>query len=103
MTRAVQELCGQVWDARHERQLKRDATGLARALALCVAQDVRDFPVYDPETDARVGWLRAVMADMRTGPKWRQPRGSVDAEFCMLMVLGRLEAEECGKMAAAGG
>jgi hypothetical protein len=103
MTAAVHDLAGQVWDARHGRRLKRDATGLARALALCVAQDVRDCPVYDPETDARVGWLREMIEDMRTGPKWRCPRASVDAEFRVLMVLGRLEAEECGKMAAAGG
>ncbi len=103
MTAAVQELAVEVWQARHERRLKRDATGLARGLALCVAQDVRDCAGYDPELDARVGWLREMIEDMRTGPKWRCPRASVDAEFRVLMVLGRLEAEECGKMAAAGG
>lgn len=103
MTPAVQALAEQVWEARHARILKRDAVGLARALALSMAQDVRDCPVYDPETDARVGWLREMIADMRTGAKWRMPRASVDAEFRVLMVLGRLEAPEpCGKQRACG-
>ena len=102
MTAAVQELAGQVWDARRAQTLKRDAAGLARALALSMAQDVRDCPVYDPEVDARVRWLRELMDDMRRGPKWRQPRASVDAEFQVLFVLGRMEAETSGKERAAG-
>ena len=103
MTPAVQELAGQVWDQRRAHALKRDAQGLARALALSMAQDVRDCPVYDPEVDARVKWLRELIEDMRRGPRWRQPRASVDAEFQVLFVLGRMEAEPCGKDQACAG
>jgi hypothetical protein len=71
-------------------------------LAVAVAQDVRDCENYDPEQDVRVGWLRELIADMRGGAKWRGPRASVDAEFRVLTLLGRLEAQECGKMRACG-
>lgn len=102
MTAAMQELAGHVWDARDARTLKRDAQWLSRALALSTAQDVRDCDTYDPELDVRVKWLREVIDDMRRGPAWRQPRGSVDAEFNVLLLLGRLESELCGKERAAG-
>ena len=100
MTGAIQELAQGVWDARERRALKRDAREVSRALALGMAHDVKQSEVYDPETDVRVKWLREVIADMRSGPAWRQPRGSVDAEYGVLFVLGRLETS--GKEKAAG-
>jgi len=102
MTAEVQQLAGWVWDARRAGKLKRDAAGLARALAISAAQDVRDCPVYDPEADARVLWLRELIADMRHGAKWREPRASVAAEFRVMLLLGRLADEPCGKTRSAG-
>lgn len=103
MTQAVHELAGAVWDARWRKDLKRDCRDLARALAVAVAADVRESDIYDPETDVRVRWMRGVIEDLRRGPVWRTPRASVDLEFAVLTLLGRLEAKECGKVRACGG
>jgi hypothetical protein len=102
MTPAMQELAGQVWDARDARRLKRDPLGLARALIMSAAQDVRQCEVYDPEMDVRVTWLRELIEDMRRGPGWRMPRASVNAEYLVMMLLGRLERQVSGKERAAG-
>jgi hypothetical protein len=102
MTAAVQALACEVWEARYRGKLKRDTRDLGRALALSVAQDVRDCAVYDPETDVRVKWLRALMDDLRRGPSWKTPNAGTDLEFVALSVLGKLEPESCGKMRAAG-
>jgi hypothetical protein len=102
VTAAVADLAARVLAARDRRELKRDAVGLGRALGIAVGHDVRDYPDYDPEMDVRVKWLREIIADLRKMQGWRQPRAGVDVEFALLMALGRLEREPCGKELAAG-
>jgi hypothetical protein len=101
MTAAVADLAERVWQERERRNLKRDAMGLSRAIAVAVGHDVRDYPDYDPGRDFRVKWLMEIAENMRGMHGWKTPRASGDVEFALLMAMGKLERETCGKELAA--
>ena len=94
---AVHELVREVWKAREAGGMKRDARDLSRGLALSVATEVKENEGYDPEQDARVVWLREMIADMRRAPRWRIPKASVDSEYAVLFLLGPHDAVPCGR------
>ena len=61
----------------------------ARRLALAIAEDVTARPKYDPEDDARVMWMREILAACRRGESI--PRASGGAEGSCAYLLGKLE------------
>lgn len=99
----VQEFCQRLWDLRETSPGCVPAgLTLGRMLALAVADDVLGSPGYDPETDQRVAWCRALAAARRAHP---QARASASAalEFCAAYLLDRqAEPVPCGRDRAAG-
>ena len=92
-----------LWELREENpSLSRlDVRQFGRLLAAGVAYDVTSRPDYDPEDDARVAWVREVLAARRRGEP--RPRALAEHEACTEVKLGKLKLyEPCGKDRAAG-
>ena len=88
----VGELALELWQAREGSPSLRciQPGEWSRRLAVAVAADVAGKPHYDPETDTRVRWVRAVLESRRNGSE--RPRASGDLEAGCAFLIGTLEA-----------
>jgi hypothetical protein len=88
---AVVRLALELWEEREASPVLRtlDVPRWARRLALAVAEDVAAREKYDPEDDARVQWIREILASRRRGDL--MPKASGGAEGSCAFLLGKLE------------
>lgn len=103
MTRHIQNLCQEVWDARAAGRLTHDEVLLSQQMYVAVAADIAEAQVkYDPEIDKRVEWLRAVIRQVRAREYMSRCRAEEVLEDLMDWILcGRMRMP-CGKDRAAG-
>ena len=90
-TPAVVTLALELWEEREASPTLRclRVTEWSRRLAIAIAADVEARATYDPEDDARVLWVREVLAACRAGS--HLPRASGGAEGSCAFLLGKLE------------
>lgn len=106
MTASVQMLCRKVWREREAGTLPRHEMVLTRRLYQAVADDLRQSKNagYDPETDRRVEWLRAVIKEVREhGGRLARPQADAVLEALVeWMIFGDKVLEMCGRDFQAG-